>query len=86
MPPPAPAVAPAAAAPRTPRPARGPDLGLRLLRLWFAAANRVLPTVAERHAARLFLTPRRRTPRDPELPGHAAHRLDLVAAGFPVVA
>ena len=86
MPPTAPAVAPVAASPATARPTRAPGLGLRLLRLWFAATSRVLPTLAERHAARLFLTPRRRAPRDPEVPGHPARRLDLVAAGFRVVA
>jgi pimeloyl-ACP methyl ester carboxylesterase len=75
------------AAPASPRPRpAAPALGVRLLRLWFAAAARLLPAVAERHAARLFLTPRRRTPRDPVVPGVAATRLDLVAAGFPVVA
>ena len=91
MPPTEPVVAttpppsPAPSAP-SPPPARPPALGLRLLRLWFAAANWLLPALAERQAARLFLTPRRRSPRDPEVPGHTARRLDLVAAGFPVVA
>ena len=37
----------------------------RLLRAWFRVASRLLPGVAERQAARLFLTPRKRpaTPR-----------------------
>jgi pimeloyl-ACP methyl ester carboxylesterase len=86
MPSTVPAVANPAAPPAIMRPTGVPGVRVRLLRLWFAAASRLAPGVAERHAARLFLTPRRRTPRDPALPGHTARRLDLVASGFPVVA
>ena len=35
-------------------------LGVRLLRTWFRVASYLLPGVAERQAARLFLTPRKR--------------------------
>lgn len=33
---------------------------VRLLRAWFRVASHLLPGIAERHAARLFLTPRKR--------------------------
>ncbi|MGZ8456798.1 MAG: alpha/beta fold hydrolase [Gemmatirosa sp.] len=84
----APAPSPQSApTPRRPdaRPAAGPPMGLRALRLGLAVANRVAPAVAEWQAARLFLTPRRRTPRDPVIPGLPADPRAFVAAGLPVV-
>lgn len=79
---------PATALPAAPRPARrpaAPDRGVRLLRLGLALANRVAPAVAEWQAARLFLTPRRRSLRDPVIPGVPADPRALLAAGFPIV-
>ena len=52
-----------------------------LLRLWFGVAGRIAPRMAERQAAALFLTPRRRRPRDPVVEGLPALELDLHAAG-----
>src|SRR5215207_5510189 len=61
--------------------ARSLPPAVRLLRAWFALASRVAPRVAERQAARLFLTPRRRTLRAPEIPGVAATPLAMRVAG-----
>jgi pimeloyl-ACP methyl ester carboxylesterase len=55
------------------------------LRLWFAVAGRLAPTLIERQAARLMLTPRRRTARDAVLPGVPAER-QLLHAGDHCVA
>ena len=67
---------------RRPRPTEGgAALGARLLRLWFAAASRVAPALAEQQAAMLFLTPRRRTARDPVIDGVPARRLAVDAGG-----
>lgn len=46
---------------------RAIPMQLRALRLWMGALGRVLPGVAEREAVRLFLTPMRRPPRQPDL-------------------
>jgi pimeloyl-ACP methyl ester carboxylesterase len=85
--PPAPVPPPASrpTAPRPQRPAGAPPLGVRLLRLGLAAANRVAPGIAEWQAARLFFTPRRRSVRDPVVPGVPADPRAFVAAGFPIV-
>ena len=80
---PAPVPTPAARPPR--RPPAGPALGLRLLRLQLAVASRVAPALAEWQAARLFLTPRRRSVRDPVIPGLPADPRAFVAAGRPIV-
>ena len=50
-------------------------LSVRLLRLWFAVLGRVAPGLAEEQAVRIFLTPRRREPRDPEVAGVPAQRM-----------
>src|SRR5215203_175306 len=60
-------------------------LALRALRLWFALAGRVMPGLAERQAARLFLTPRRRTPRAPSFAGATARELTLTIEGRTLV-
>ncbi len=56
----------------------------RLLRLWFGLASRVAPRLAERQAAALFLTPKRRRPRDPVVEGLPARELVLHAAGHQI--
>ena len=48
-----------------------------LIRLWFRVLSTVRPVAAERQAADLFMTPRRRPLREPELPG--VPRRDLTA-------
>ncbi|GLC25669.1 alpha/beta fold hydrolase [Roseisolibacter agri] len=80
----APSPAPVAARPPR-RPSAGPVLGLRLTRLGLAVASRVAPPLAEWQAARLFLTPRRRSLRDPVIPGIPADPRAFVAAGHPIV-
>ena len=82
---PTPVPAPALAARPPRRPSAGPALGLRLLRLQLAVASRLAPALAEWQAARLFLTPRRRSVRDPVIPGLSADPRAFVAAGRPVV-
>jgi pimeloyl-ACP methyl ester carboxylesterase len=57
---------------------------IRAVRLWFAVAGRIAPVPTERQAARLILTPRRRTPRDAVLPGHVADRRMFDAGGHRV--
>jgi pimeloyl-ACP methyl ester carboxylesterase len=54
---------------------------IRLLRLWFAVLGRVAPGRAEEQAARIFLTPRRREPRDPEVAGWPAQRMFVDSNG-----
>ena len=46
---------------------RAVPLHLRALRVWMATLSRVAPALAERHAARLFLTPTRGPARRPDL-------------------
>lgn len=58
---------------------RAVPISLRALRLVVATLARVAPAVAERHAARLFLTPRRRPPRHPDL----RRALDVTAPDHP---
>jgi pimeloyl-ACP methyl ester carboxylesterase len=85
--------APANVAPARPRTAtsetrrvpRGPGVAERLLRTGLGVAGRVAPAVAEWGAARLFVTPRRRRPRDPVVPGVPARPRAIVAAGRPLV-
>ena len=56
-------------------------LSVRLLRLWFAVLGRVAPGHAEEQAVRIFLTPRRREPRDPEVAGWPARRMFVDSSG-----
>ncbi|MBV9880740.1 MAG: alpha/beta fold hydrolase [Gemmatirosa sp.] len=58
--------------------------GRWLVRRWFGTLSRVAPRRAERQAARLVLTPRRRTPRDPVVSGVTARPLQLEAAGHAI--
>lgn len=62
-----------------------PDWRTRLLRIWFATASRVAPSLAERHAARLFITPRRRRPRVPTVTAAPSRDWTLDVGGHRLV-
>lgn len=50
---------------------------VRAMRAWMSAASRFAPSVAERQAARLFLTPRRKRGALPPIPGQTARPFSL---------
>lgn len=57
---------------------RKPKPSVRLLRAWFGATAAIAPRVAEHHAARLFLTPRRRQlSAEPVIEGKPATRFTI---------
>lgn len=64
---------------------RSVPLSVRLLRVGFAVASRVAPTAAERHAAMLTLTPRRRQSRESLDQRAKRVSMEMNAGGFPVV-
>jgi len=80
---PATAPGPTGAAPRPRRADLSPSPMLRAVRLWFGAASVLAPGLAERQAARVFLTPRRaRTPRPPAVPAAGGQAFTLALEGF----
>jgi pimeloyl-ACP methyl ester carboxylesterase len=82
--PPSPAPLPPPAGRREKRRTLFDEAAIRAVRLWFAVAGRIAPVATERQAARLMLTPRRRTPRDAVLPGVVARRRMFDAGGHRV--
>lgn len=68
-----------------PSPPRDAGGAMRLVRAWFAVTSRVAPAFAEWQAARMFLTPPRRPPREPRIEGHGVERRSFYAEGLQAI-
>src|SRR5215207_7660872 len=70
------------AAPKKSTTGRSVSPAVRGLRLWFRVASTVAPRVAERQAAAIFMTPRRRPAADVRAEPRGASRVLMTKGGF----